>query len=288
MSARRGRGGAGRGSASPGTRGGPDPRGTRIGLLAGALVVLALPAGGAGQGLAERVSAVEDGTVRFTFATRPEVEICDQGIRMGEHQRVMWRSHGRDRWDTNCRTGSAEVEVRVRSGEVRDVEVLRGADRRRADARELGRVPPAEAVDFFVSVARNGRGDGAEDAVFPVILADVERAWEHLLELARDRDVRSEARKNALFWLGQEAAEAATRGLVAVAEDEEEEQEVREAAVFALSQRPHAESVPVLMELARTADQAETRRTALFWLAQTGTPEVVEFFAEILTGASER
>ena len=34
------------------------------------------------QGVAE----VEEGTVRFAYATRPGVEICDQGVRLGDHQ----------------------------------------------------------------------------------------------------------------------------------------------------------------------------------------------------------
>lgn len=42
---------------------------------------------------------------------------------------------------------------------------------------------------------------------------------------------------------------------------------IRKAAVFALSQRPRAESVPILMELVKTSDFGDVRRSALFWLA---------------------
>jgi len=70
------------------------------------------------------------------------------------------------------------------------------------------------------------------------------------------------------------------RTLSSLAEDED--QEVRNAAIFALSQRPDDEGLPALMELARTGAHAETRKTAMFWLAQSGDERVVAFFEEIL------
>ena len=95
-------------------------------------------------------------------------------------------------------------------------------------------------------------------------------------------------RASALFWLGQEAADAATVGIASVAADEREDQKVRDAAVFALSQRPGDQGVPALIELARTAREAETRRSAMFWLAQSGDDRVLPFFEEILLGPGPR
>jgi hypothetical protein len=236
------------------------------------------------RSLAERAGEVENGALRFSFATRPDVLICDGGIRMGKGHQVRWNGQDGRGWDTNCRPGPAEVEARVRDGRIRDLEVLRRAGDGTPDARNLGTVAPDQAVAWLLSVIRDGTASASKDAVFPMILADVDRVWEPLLAVARDDAVGSSARKNALFWLGQEAAEVATEGLAEVARDEQEEQDVREAAVFALSQRPDEEGVPVLMELARTARQGETRRTALFWLAQSDAPGVVDFFAEILQG----
>jgi HEAT repeat protein len=110
----------------------------------------------------------------------------------------------------------------------------------------------------------------------------VEDQWVELLEMAKDRGVDEDVRSSALFWVGQEAAEAATEGLADVAFDEDEDHDVREAAIFALSQRSPDEGVPVLMELARTAEQADTRESAMFWLAQSEDPRVFDFFEEIL------
>jgi len=120
--------------------------------------------------------------------------------------------------------------------------------------------------------------------LFPAVLADVDDLWVDLLAMAREPSVRKGVRTSAVFWVGQEAANAATEGLADVAFDEDEDQDVREAAVFALSQRPGDEGVPILMELARTAEQAGTRRSAMFWLAQSEDDRVLTFFEEILLG----
>lgn len=247
------------------------------------LALVVVPAAAAGQGLDQRVFAAGDGTVRFNFPTRPEVEICDQGIRIGD-DRMMWRSRGWGEVEENCRFGPVEVELEIRGGTLRDVDLIQRERDRTQGATDLGAVPAQTAVDFFLVQARSGgrSGRGEEEAIFPVILADVEDVWVELLEMARDRQVDGEVRESALFWVGQEAADAVTEGLVGVALDADEDQDVREAAIFALSRRSPDESVPILMEIAQTAAQADTRETAMFWLAQSEDERVYDFFEEIL------
>lgn len=253
-----------------------------IGLSASA--ALSVSTGGISAQIDQGVAEVGEGTVRFAYATRPGVEICDQGVHMGTHQ-IWWRSRGDGDDQSGCRVGLAEVELRVRSGLVRGIELVRDRGDRGPAALDLGEVSAAEAGRFLLSLAHDGAtGDAAKEAILPAMLADVEGLWRELLVIARDRTVDEDVRKSTLFWLGQEAAEAATAGLTDVALDEGEEQEIRDSAIFALSQRPDHEAVPLLMELARTGDQAETRKTAMFWLAQSDDERVVRFFEEILLG----
>jgi hypothetical protein len=221
----------------------------------------------------------------MTYPARQNVLICDQGIKMGENQ-MMWHSHGWDEEPANCRPGPVEIEVGVRGGSVRRIEIIRRIQDRTDGATDLGAVTPEQAVDFLLDAARTGGGSGRgeEDAVFPAVLADVEAIWEDLLVLARDDAVERDVRTASLFWVGQEAANVVTEGLAKVALDEAEDQEVREAAVFALSRRPAEEGVPVLMQVARTAKEAETRRSAMFWLAQSEDDRVYAFFEEVLLG----
>ena len=70
--------------------------------------------------------------------------------------------------------------------------------------------------------------------------------------------------------------------------DDDDDVDVREAAVFALSQRPRREAVPALMEVAETSRFAKVRRSAVFWLGQTGDSRALDFFERILTDAGVR
>jgi hypothetical protein len=224
--------------------------------------------------------------VRFGYAARPEVEVCDQGIRIGDSH-LGWRTNGRDRTATGCRFGFVEVDLQVRDGMVRQVDLVRRRDERGRDLVDLGEVEAEDASEYLFGLVRGDATSGAaEDAILPATLADVGDTWPRLLDIARDRGLHEGIRKNALFWLGQEATDAVTDGLSDVATDGTEDQEVRNAAIFALSQRDDDESVPVLMEIARTGDEAETRKQAMFWLAQSDDPRVIRFFEDILLGRS--
>jgi len=252
-------------------------------MCTAALMLFAgLPALASAQSIRTAVKGVGEGTVHATFATRPGVEVCSEGIRMGEH-RIWWRSRHGDQDATQCREGSLEVELRVRAGLVQDVRVLRAAEPGAPDALDVGEIPARDAADYLLAVARGGEGGHpVEEAILPAVLADVKDVWKDLLEIARDRTAARPVRKTALFWVGQEAAQVATEGLARIARDHDEDQEVRDAAVFALSQRPEEEGVPILMEIARTAEDAQTRKTALFWLAQAEDARVPAFFEQIL------
>ena len=77
---------------------------------------------------------------------------------------------------------------------------------------------------------------------------------------------------------------AVTQELAHVALDDEVDQDIRIAGIFALSQRKDEGSVSTLMDIARTGEQAETRKSAMFWLAQSDDPRVVRFFEDVLLG----
>jgi hypothetical protein len=248
--------------------------------------------GAYGQDLARRVGAAVksgNGTVRFHFDAKPEVEVCDQGIRMGEHRYLQWRSHGWDDEPTNCTRGFLEVELATQGASVEDVRILSHRSDRTAGAADLGEVPAPDAAHYLISVAR-GRASrrAAEHAMLPALLADAGEIWPDLMDIAKDRSIESGVRRSALFWIGQAAGDVVAKDLREVATGNEEDQDIRDAAVFALSQRPPDEGVPALMDLARSAGQAKTRRTAMFWLAQSEDPRVLPFFREILVGGGGR
>lgn len=190
--------------------------------------------------------------------------------------------------ERDCREGSALVEVTLAGGLPTDIALVAPGQSPARGSRELGRVAGEVAVrwlldDVVLSDPPLPRG-AVEGALVAAVLADSVVVWPELLDIARDRDAPSGTRKSAIFWLGQEAADVVTEELVATAGDTSEETDIREAAVFAISQGDAEESVQALMTLARSAPAADTRRSALFWLAQSDDPRVPAFFGEILRG----
>ncbi|MBA3439704.1 MAG: HEAT repeat domain-containing protein [Pyrinomonadaceae bacterium] len=96
-------------------------------------------------------------------------------------------------------------------------------------------------------------------------------------------DADREARKQALFWLGQKAGERSLGALSDTINNSDADTEVQKHAVFAISQRARDESIPLLIKTARTHAKPEVRKQAMFWLGQTGDDRALEFFKEILT-----
>ena len=229
------------------------------------------------QTLAQRIGAVSNGTVRLSFAARPGV--CSQGthgISIG---------HSSDEWQPDCGPRLVRVALQLEDRRVQSVRAYVGGrwlpD---SDAVDLGTVSSPEAARHFIDLAQ-GSGAGMsedEDLLLPVVLADSITVWPSLVKIARSSRASEELRGRAVFWLGQAASEAAGVTLDSIASDDHGDREVRKQAIFALSQRSTDEAVPALMRIARTNDDPELRRTALFWLGQSEDPRAVTLFEEIL------
>ena len=240
-----------------------------------------------------QVAAAPDGEVRLTFAARPGVVGNGYGI-IGwdctdwgrcSHQRMDdGNDAARADWRALTEPGPVRVSLRVRERTVVGLRTYVGGAWRPAErVTDLGRVPAAAAARYFLALARRDGGRPARDAIFAAALADSIRIWPDLLAMARNRDIRTDTRKQAVFWLGQAAEDAATASLDSLADASDEDVEVREAAVFALSQRPRDEGIPALIRIARSHRDARLRRRAMFWLAQSDDSRAIELFEEILT-----
>jgi len=242
------------------------------------LLMLVVPTSARAQTLAQRVTALGEGSLRFSFAARPGV--CSTG----GHSITVVDDDGRGEWESDCTPGPVRVSLRVRGGRVEDASTYVGGRWRAAGAgtTDLGAVPARQAATDLIALAEQSRGD-ADELITAATLADSAVVWPDLLRMARRTDLPLETRRKAVFWLGQAAGAAATRGLDSLAGDDAGDIEVRKEALFALSQRPADEGVPALIRIARTSPHAELRKSALFWLGQSEDPRALELFEEILT-----
>lgn len=117
--------------------------------------------------------------------------------------------------------------------------------------------------------------------IFAMQFSKQKEAVEELIRIAK-QDASPEARKQAVFWLGQKASAESVKALKDIVEAPSDEDSLKEQAVFAISQLPKDRSVPMLVDIARSNKSPSVRKRAIFWLGQSGDPAALKFFEEIL------
>jgi len=250
--------------------------------IAAGLVLAATPLAAPGAiaqsgPIAQRVASAPDGKVRFTFATRPDV--CGNGDNITTGIR-----ESSDVVANDCQHGPVRIVLQVQNHQVTKVRTYVGGEwRADAAATDLGDVPPQQAADYLLSLARSGSSQGAKGAIFPATLANGVTVWPQLLQIARDDHVASAVRRDAVFWLGQAAGKAATANLAELANADTVDRGVREAAIFALSQQHDGSAVPELIHIAQTNRDPAIRKRAIFWLGQSNDPRALALFENLLT-----
>lgn len=252
-----------------------------LGVLGLIVVASLVPRLSEAQSLSQRVNAVEAGKVRFTFAAKPGICGMNNSISRGGSSRHTWSSDlsADVEYATECSKSPVRVVIELRDRQVSRLRTYVGGQWRPAsNAVDLGAVSVKDASDYLLSLAATRTTGVGHQAIMSATLADSVTVWPRLVRLAKDESVPSSTRKQALFWLGQEAGER-----VAPGESSDPDSEVKKQAVFALSQRRNGESVPTLIEVARRNRDPEVRRTALFWLGQTNDPRAVALFEELLS-----
>ena len=135
----------------------------------------------------------------FHFA--PRAGVCGDGRGMIRIGRSMWMGNGfAGGIDAReCEPGPVTVRATMSGGSVDRIESW---DRvREREGRALGEVPAAEAARWLLGAAARARGNAAEKAITPAMLADTPPDWRTLLAIARGDDRGKSARTGAAFWL---------------------------------------------------------------------------------------
>ena len=137
----------------------------------------------------------------------------------------------------------------------------------------------------FEYVARVLREDPSEKirehATFALTQSKEPDALNAVVRAAHD-DSSPRVRGQALFWLAQKAAQKTAQTAISDAIANDPETAVKKRAVFALTQMPAGEGVPLLIQLARTNQNAAVRKQAMFWLGQSKDPRALAYIEEVL------
>jgi hypothetical protein len=238
------------------------------------------------QTIAQRI-ATADRPVQVIYPSRQTAcgdgrsyigHVFDDGYYFGTDDNTMY-SRG-DGWSRGaCVHGPARVVATVFSGEVTRLHVYVGPIPPTSADVETVNSSASDAEAWLSSLVTGENARVAAGAILPLMLVDAPDPWPLLLRVARDNSRGMNVRRDALMWLGNGAI--AHLGIEQKRDDTPDD-EMRAQAVFVLSQRPKSESVPTLMDLAKSTKYPSAKRSAIFWLGQTGDTRAADVFAELL------
>ena len=253
--------------------------------------------------LANRVAQAPDGVVRVTFASRPGT--CGNGRDMIGYRKALFADNFQSIGDWNapdCVPGPVRVSITRTNGQVTRVRTSVGGDFPRTIERvtDLGMVSPIDASSYFFSlVPQLERNGSAEKSRFllPAVLANAGDIVPQLTSLARDDSRTTETRRHAIHWLGLLGDARVVPTLVAFARSSDSNDEdsgsgkggkkgLAETAMMALGSMENSVGVPALIDLARDRSVG-TRRSAVFWLGQSGDPGALATLHTVIENQQE-
>ena len=261
--------------------------------LGGTLIVMAclIPPRAEAQNVARRVTAVRDGKVRMTFASRED--ICGFGNSIStltsarsDNNRSNWNSDRSEDviYDDECSAGPVRLVATIRDGQVNRIRAYVGGRWRppTSDVTDIGAVSTKDAAEFLTGVANAQSGKAASEAIFATTLADSIDLVRILSPIAENESRPDEVRGSAIFWLGQMRSANTTEYLGSLYM-RLHDNDVKEKVIFALSQRREGAAIDKLIEIAKNDPDRSLRKKAMFWLGQSKDPRVTAFLTDIIT-----
>jgi HEAT repeat protein len=252
--------------------------------------------------IAQRVTNAPDGLVRMQYASRPGT--CgDGGEAVGFRKAFFMESmQSFGSWSApQCVPGPVRVALTVRNGRVTRVQTYVGGSWARSTERvtDLGTVSPVDAGAYFFGIVPQLEGRSRKERLLlPAVLADDPAAIQRLTALAKDGGRTEETRHQAIQWIGLIGDASVVPTLVSFArsdrssarsDDDGEgpgEEGLATGAVAALSFIQDGAGVPALIDLAHKGG-AQVRRSAVFWLGQTGDRRAFAALHEIIENGRE-
>jgi HEAT repeat protein len=145
----------------------------------------------------------------------------------------------------------------------------------------LGQAKLVDLAYFKTLFSKTTDHELREKVVFAVSQTPGAEATAWLQELARDKKVDMETRKNAIFHLSQR------RGidlsvLTSIYDQSKDEDEIQDQVLFALTQRREPAATDKLFDVAKNDPNVDRRKQAMFWLGQKNDPRVKQMLRDIL------
>ena len=169
-------------------------------------------------------------------------------------------------------------------------EILRGVARDESTSTELrskaifwlGSQGSPEDVEFLKQMfGRTGDASVNERILFAVGQDERPDNVQWLLSVAGNGNVPLELRRKAVFWAAEAGASASALGGLY---DRLEDRVLKERILIGLSQSSQPEAIVKLIDIARTEQDTELRKRAIFWLGNSNDPRAADVLMDLLSG----
>ena len=139
----------------------------------------------------------------------------------------------------------------------------------------------ADDMRFLRDLFSRTRNDEIQGSIIQAMAqAHSAEGMRWLIDLARDKSISIEGRKNALFWAGQNGADV--RQLAALYDEMKGQTEIQNQLIFVFSQRRDRDAIDKLMDIATNDPDRDLRKQAIFWLGQSHDPRVQKFLLDLI------
>lgn len=135
---------------------------------------------------------------------------------------------------------------------------------------------------FFRSVFQSTKSRGVRDQIGSAVAGlKTPEATQWLIDLAKDKSVDADSRKNAIYWVSQQRS-VDMEQLNSIYDAARGDNEVQGQVIYALSNRKEPAAVDKLMAIAKSDPNIDNRKTALYWLGTKNDPRIQQFLRDLL------
>ena len=137
-------------------------------------------------------------------------------------------------------------------------------------------------LDFFRALYKSTRSSNVHGQIIQAVVGlRTAEATQWLIDMAKDKTLDSESRKNAIYWAGQQRSVDMDQ-LNAIYEQARGDNDVQTQVLYVYSQRKESTAVDKLMAIAKSDQNIEMRKQALYWLGQKNDPRIRQFIRDLI------
>jgi HEAT repeat protein len=137
-------------------------------------------------------------------------------------------------------------------------------------------------VAFFRSVFQSTRSRAVRQQIaFAVAGLNTPAATQWLIDMAKDKSIDADSRKNAIYWVSQQRT-VDMEQLNSIYDAARGDHDVQGQVIYVLSNRKESAAVDKLMAIAKSDPDIDNRKTALYWLGTKNDPRIQQFLRDLL------